>query len=105
MKKDELEITEKLEHDAYIFTLKGRLNTISADWFQFKLDEAFRDGKTNIILNMSQVQFLSSSGIRVILKTYKYSKEKEFKFSIECPSDCVVNVLGLVSMKELLINN
>ncbi|MDR0516708.1 MAG: STAS domain-containing protein [Fibromonadaceae bacterium] len=103
MKKDELEITENTENDTAVFILKGRLNTSSADWFQFRLEEALKDGHKNILLNMSQVEFLSSTGIRVILKIYKQLTEKGSKFGIERPSECVKNVLGMAALKDMLV--
>ncbi|MDR0516742.1 MAG: STAS domain-containing protein [Fibromonadaceae bacterium] len=103
MKKDEFEITENTENNTAVFILKGRLNVGSADWLQFKLEEALKDGQKNILLNMSQVEFLSSSGIRVILKIYKQLTEKGGKFGIERPSECVKNVLGMAALKEMLV--
>jgi anti-sigma B factor antagonist len=103
MKKDELEITENTENATAVFILKGRLNTSSADWFQFRLEEALRGGHKNILLNMSQVEFLSSTGIRVILKIYKQLTEKGGKFGIERPSECVKNVLGMAALKDMLV--
>jgi anti-anti-sigma factor len=103
MKKDDLDITENTEYNTAVFILKGRLNTSSADWFQFRLEEALRDGHKNILLNMSQVEFLSSTGIRVILKIYKQLTEKGGTFGIERPSECVRNVLGMAALKDMLV--
>jgi len=54
-------------------------------------------------VNMSQVEYLSSVGIRVILKIYKQTMETGGKFNIERPSEIVKNVLGMVALKELVI--
>jgi len=40
----------------------------SADVLLYKLETALKDGQKTIILNMTQVEYLSSIGIRVILK-------------------------------------
>jgi anti-sigma B factor antagonist len=105
MNKREFEITESAkENNSVVFILKGRLNTSNADWFLFRLEEAVRDGCKNITLNMSQIEFLSSTGIRVILKMYKQLAEKCGKLGIEYPSECVKNVLGMVALKDMLVN-
>jgi len=104
MGRKEFEITEdKRENDTVVLILKGRLNTGSADWFQFKLEEALKAGLKNITLNMAQIEFLSSTGIRVILKMYKQLAEKGGKLGIECPSECVKNVLGMTALEEMLV--
>jgi len=105
MSEKEFEIIEDTRgNGSVVFILKGRLNTTSADWFSFKLEEAFKEGLKNINLNMSQIEFLSSTGIRVILKMYKQLTEKGGKLSIERPSECVKNVLGMAALKDMLVN-
>jgi anti-anti-sigma factor len=69
----------------------------------FKLETALNDGQKTIILNMSQIEYLSSIGIRVILKTYKQALEADGKFNIEHPSEIVKNILGMVALKELMV--
>ena len=103
MKDEELEILEDRSPGAVKFTLKGRVNAINADSLLYKLETAIKEGHTNIIMNMSQVEYLSSVGIRVILKIYKQTSEKGGTFKIERPSENVKNVLGMVALKEMLV--
>jgi anti-sigma B factor antagonist len=100
---EELEILEERSPGAVKFFLKGRVNAASADSFLFKLETAINEGHTNILVNMSRIEYLSSIGIRVILKTYKQAAEKGGSFKIESPSDNVKNVLGMVALKEMLV--
>jgi len=103
MKEEELEIQEERSPGAVKFTLKGRVNAASADDFLFKLETAINEGHVNILVNMFRVEYLSSIGIRVILKIYKKTAEAGGSFKIERPSDNVKNVLGMVALKEMLV--
>jgi anti-anti-sigma factor len=103
MKSDDLEITEDKSPGASKFILKGRVNAASADVLLYKLETALKEGRKNIVMNMSQVEYLSSVGIRVILKIYKQAAEADGKFNIEYPSENVRNVLGMVALKEMLV--
>jgi anti-anti-sigma factor len=103
MKDEDLEITKEQSHGAVKFILKGRVNAASADSLEYKLETALNEGQTNLIVNMSQVEYLSSVGIRVILKIYKKAAEGGGKFSVERPSENVKNVLGMVALKEMLV--
>jgi len=102
MRDEELEILEDRSSGAAKFTLKGRVNASNADSLLNKLEAAIKEGHTIIVVNMFQVEYLSSVGIRVILKTYKKTTEAGGKFSIERPSENVKNVLGMVALKEML---
>jgi anti-sigma B factor antagonist len=103
MKDEKLEITEKTDNGICKFTAKGCIDSNSAEVLLFKLDNAFNEGKINIILNMAMVDYLSSIGIRVILKIYKQAAEAGGSFSIENPSEIVKNVLGMVALKDMLV--
>jgi anti-anti-sigma factor len=99
---EELEILEDRSPGAVKFTLKGRVNAASADPLLYKLETAIKDGHTNILVNMARIEYLSSVGIRVILKIFKKTAETGGSFKIESPSDNVKNVLGMVALKDMM---
>jgi len=104
MKEEELEIIEEEKSQGAVkYTLKGRVNATNADSLQYKLETAVKEGHVNILLNMSRIEYLSSIGIRVILKIYKQTAEKGGSFKIERPSENVRNVLGMVALKDMLV--
>jgi len=103
MKDETLVISESAGEGIYKIVAKGRVDSNSADSLLFVLENALDKGQKAIILNMSQVEYLSSVGIRVILKIYKQAVEAGGTFNIERPSEIVRNVLGMVALKELLV--
>jgi len=103
MKDEELEIQEERSPKAAKFTLKGRVNAASADPLLDRLEAAIKEEHINIVVNMSQVEYLSSVGIRVILKIYKKAAGTGGTFKIEHPSENVKNVLGMVALKDMLV--
>jgi anti-sigma B factor antagonist len=105
MSNDTLEITESINDEICKFTAKGRIDSNSADKLQEKLENALNNGQKKLILNMSQVEYLSSIGVRVILKTFKQAAESGGTFNIEKPSKIVKNILGMVALKEMLVIN
>jgi anti-anti-sigma factor len=103
MKNEILEITEKISGGICRLVAKGRIDSNSAETLLFFLEKAVNEGQKAIILNMLQVEYLSSIGIRVILKTYKQLMETGGTFKIEHPSEIVKNVLGMTALKEMLV--
>ncbi|MCL2064294.1 MAG: STAS domain-containing protein [Candidatus Cloacimonetes bacterium] len=103
MNNDEILITKETEGDKVRFILRGRVNINNSPSLQFELDEAMRKNEINIVLNMSQVYFLSSAGIRVILKMHKKTTEIGGSLGIEDPSENVRNVLGMTALEEMLV--
>ena len=102
MSDEKLLIFENKTGDSLKIILKGRINADSASILQRKLDESSKENR-HIILNMQNVPFLSSGGIRVVLMFYKILKANGGSFFIENPSDNVKNVLGMTALEELLL--
>ena len=97
-------VTMQEETDTGIrFIARGHINTINATALQYDLEEAISKGEKNIVLNMTQVDFLSSSGIRVVLKAYKTLEKSGGRFRIERPSENVRNVLGITALEGMLM--
>ena len=85
------------------FTITGRIYSSNADVFEKHLDKAIEEKSINIILNMNQVDYISSIGIRVILKIFMEAKKAGGKLSIEMPSDNIRNILKITALDEMLI--
>ncbi len=100
---ESLAITEEQRDGCVKFTLKGPVNTLGANALQYRLDDTLDAGCVNIVANMAQVSYLSSSGIRVLLSTYKKALKQEGQFRIERPSENVKNVLGMTALDEMLV--
>ena len=83
--------------------VKGSVSSGNTDILHRKLDEALKARHKRIILNMREVSFLASGGIRILLMYYKIAKGRGISFFIEDPSDNVKNVLGMVALDEMIL--
>ena len=101
---NELSITvDTSDEKTFKLILKGRVNSVNANEFQKKLDSAFETKCNRIIVNMRDVSFLSSGGIRVLLMYYKIANGRKCSFYVDNPSDNVKNVLGMIALDEMLL--
>ena len=104
MKNDDFEITKEVNQDGVAkITVTGYVNSINAPELQYELEDTIKEGHKNIVLNMSRVEFLSSIGVRTLLKIYKQAGAAGGKFNIERPSEVVRNVLGIAALNDMLI--
>ena len=104
MKKEEFFINkDRIQGGITRFTIKGRVNSVNAPMLKQRLEEAINNEEIDILLNMAQVEYLSSIGISVILNTYKLAEETGGKLRIERPSENVKNVLGITALDKMLM--
>jgi len=96
-------ITKRSEAPELILEVEGYIAYDTAGYFEKVLIESFQDNPESITVDMEKVVVFTSIGIRVILKTYKASKEKGIEFQIVNPSDIVKNVLELSNLGTLML--
>ena len=85
--------------------LEGRLDANWAGHLDDYLNGLVREGSHRIILNMSEVQFMSSAGIRTLVMQHKKIKQIGGLFLIEHPSAGVSEVLEMVGMTRMFTDS
>lgn len=103
MKNVNFEISEEKTPEGIRVILSGHIDNNNAPLVERKLEEIAKRGDVNIVLNMNQVYYLCSSGIKVILKIYKETKNAGGKLKIEEPSPSVKNVLKITAFDEIFL--
>jgi anti-sigma B factor antagonist len=74
-----MEVVEKKQDGICILTLKGRLDTNTADEFRAKILQIIEDDTHNIVLDCEGLDYISSAGLRVVLEATKKSKQSQGK--------------------------
>jgi anti-anti-sigma factor len=92
----------RTQHEEWLeVSVTGRLNAQWADSLDRELADAVRDGARRIYLDMSGIIFLSSAGIRILLKYRKELASLQGNLLILSPSEPVANVLRLSGLLDL----
>ncbi len=83
--------------------LRGRLDAYWADHVGKALDDAIRAGSHRIELNFSAVDYLSSAGLRLLLKYYKELKAVQGSLSIMQPSEGTLTILKMAGFATMMV--
>lgn len=98
-----MEITAHSQSDGHELRLNGRLDANWADLVDQTIEAAIRSGHHRVTLEFSQVSYVSSAGIRVLLKHYKQLKAAKGHLRVVCPTDSVFSVLKLSGIASMLV--
>lgn len=72
-----MELSEKKEADgSYVIVPVGRIDTLTAPQLDEVLSAAIESGETNLVIDMKEVNFVSSAGLRVIIVAQKKLLDK-----------------------------
>ena len=97
-----MEITRQRLNDTFELKVQGRLDAYWSGHLSNEIAEVLREGARAIRLNMKEVEYVSSAGIRVLFQSYKQLQEIRGTFAVSEPSEAVRSVLELAGVGELL---
>jgi anti-anti-sigma factor len=97
-----VEISTRQGGDYVEVTVRGRLDAYWSAALAGALDELVRNGQHRIRLNLGAVAYMSSAGIRVLLKFYKQLQPINGALVVSNPSEAVKSVLDLAGLQILL---
>ncbi|MBN1197777.1 MAG: STAS domain-containing protein [Bacteroidales bacterium] len=75
-----MEITEKKSQNCTIVSINGRLDTTNYSVLEKKLLELIDSGETRLLVNLSKMDYVSSSGLRILLMALKRITMAKGKF-------------------------
>jgi len=81
--------------DVFMVTPQGRLDTNSAPNVDTFISEKIESGETRLVMDLSQIEYISSMGLRVILKTVMTIMRKDGKVALCGGNEQVLRVLQL----------
>jgi anti-sigma B factor antagonist len=81
-------------------TPEGRIDTLSAPELEKKLCEIL-DGVSELVLDMAKVDYVSSAGLRVILKTQKLMLSRG-KMKLVNVNESVMEVFEITGFSDIL---
>ena len=94
-------ITENKTSNSLELVIGGRLDTSSAPELEAKLKQIAKDTQT-LYLNLQNVQYISSAGLRVVLLAHKLMLPTGGKMIIRSPSAFCKQVLEATGMDSIL---
>ncbi len=81
----------------------GSINTNTAPDFEKAVGEAFSDPEvTSVTFDFSNLEYISSAGLRVLMVAYKQVMAKGGELAIEGSSDEVMEVFEITGIADLL---
>src|SRR6266545_5024647 len=85
-----------------IMKVMGRVDSDSAPELDDALTKLLQDNKNKIILNLKGVEYMSSAGLRVVVKAFQSAKKSGGDVRLTSVSDPVEVVLRTVGMMQML---
>lgn len=81
-----------------LVTAAGRVDSSNAAELDDTLKGVMNDGKYNVVLNLSEVSYMSSAGLRALVSALRECKKHRGDVRLSEPSERVAEVLDLAGL-------
>jgi len=96
-----LDIPEKSAGNVYVISLNGRLDANAANDVEKKLDSLFMSAKSQLVVNLKGLEYISSSGLRVLLAALKKMRKQQGDIRLACLQPYVKEVFDIAGFTQL----
>jgi anti-sigma B factor antagonist len=96
-----MEVTEKKQNEVSILGLLGRLDSNTSPDFEKKLFAVIEDGNKSVIVDFDGLDYISSAGLRVLLKATKELKRTDGKIVLCSMKDYIKEVFEIAGFVTL----
>jgi len=102
--ENKMEITSKDERSVTIVSVKNRIDAMTSPEFEEYLSTLLQQEKKNLILNLNELEYISSAGLRVILSVAKKIKANQGNlcfYGLQGPVKEIFEISGFCSILQV----
>lgn len=96
-----MEISKAVEGNKVIVALSGRMVTTNCDEVRPQLLQLIEE-TDELILDLQKLEFMASSGLRIVLELAKRMKQKGGNFTVKNPTPVVQDVLDMTGLSAII---
>lgn len=96
-----MEILEQKIGKVNIISLSGRLDAYSANDLERKLDSLIDADQVQLVVNLGQLEYISSSGLRVLLAALKKVRKQQGDIKLACLKPYIKEVFDIAGFTQL----
>ena len=97
-----MQITTNISNQNLIISLSGRLDTMTSTQLEEEINRNSFDEIETVTLNMRALEYISSAGLRVILKLYKKMTAQGGQLKLINVNDMIMEIFTMTGMDSFL---
>lgn len=96
-----METQEKQINDVIILHFIGRLDSLASNEAEIKLNDLINKSTIRLVINLDKLEYISSSGLRVLLASLKKAKKQNGDIKLACLQPYVKEVFDISGFSTL----
>jgi anti-sigma B factor antagonist len=100
--EEHLRVDVRREQERMVLRLDGELDLASASLFKREIESAEIAATPTVVLDLENLEFIDSTGLRIILAAHERSRERGQEFAVTRGSPQVQRLLSITRVGEHL---
>ena len=97
----QFELTEEeLDSRTHVIAVSGEIHVSTAPQFSRRLNDAIGQGKTAVVLDLSDVTFIDSTGLSVLLNGLRRVTRRGGRMAIVCTNPTVLRLFQITNLDD-----
>lgn len=101
--ENQLSVTTTTSGDDVMVVVSGEVDAATSDTLRAAIFDVIEGGQTSVVVDMSEVSFIDSSGLRVLIGGYKAADSAGGRLRVGSPSESVVRLLEITGQYERFV--
>ena len=97
-----MQITTNISNQNLVISLSGRLDTITSPQLEEEINRNSFDDIETVTLNMRALEYISSAGLRVVLKLHKKMTAQGGQLKLINVNDMIMEIFTMTGMDSFL---
>lgn len=98
----DLRLEDAQSGGATVVAVAGELDALSAPQLDEHLTEVLNDSPKRLVVDLTEVDFLDSTGLGVLIKTLTHLRENDGDLALVATSPRILKVLSITGMDQIM---
>jgi anti-anti-sigma factor len=100
MENHDMNIIENTKDNVSVFELEGRVDSQGAVDLEVILEAAYQEGASRMILDLSEVTYLNSAGLRILADFLSRNRERKGDLLLVTPTPRIQRILQIIGFDK-----
>jgi anti-anti-sigma factor len=97
-----MEMAQQEKDGIICFKIEGRLDAETAPQAEIRVKQALQEGRLHLLFDLSEMDYISSAGLRVILMAVKDLRNKKGKVVLCCLTPYVKEIFDVSNFSSIV---
>ena len=94
-------VDRKVDDDTHVIAVSGEIDLFTAPEFKQRMSAPIDEGRSNLIVDLSQTTFIDSSSLGVLIGAHRRLKSRRGRLVVACATDSILKTFRITGLDSV----